>query len=214
MNRVHLHGLFFLFAVLLLPSPTYSQELGIFYTGATSDNPEFPRLRGMAAQALMKFNQDWSFRVSLHRMTHGSVKAGRVCRHYVPHIGCRTEEVHTSLSLSGLRLAVQRGVYAGDHLRFGAGTGFSFNTLGGETVGVSGLKADLLIPYGGQIGGFGFLNLAVVPYPRIPLTFQAGLNAHWVKFNACSGGDPPQYDPFCTPSTFREWELGLSLPLR
>lgn len=214
MNRVHLPCVCFLFAFLLLPSPTLSQELGVFYTGATSDNPEFPRTRGIAAQALMEFNQDWSFRVSLHRMTHDSVKDSRVCRHYVPHIGCRTEEVRTSLSLSGLRLGIQRSLYAGDRVRFGAGTGFSFNTLGGDAVGVSGLNADLLIPNGGQLGGFGFLSLAVVPYPRVPVTFSAGLNAHWVKFNACSGGDPPQYDPFCSPSTFQEWEMGLSLPLR
>ncbi len=214
MNRVHLPRVCFLLAILLLPSPALSQELGLFYNGATSNNPEFPRPRGFAAQALMPFNEDWLFRVSFHRMTDDSVKDGMVCRHYVPHVNCRTEKVRTALSLTGLRLGVHRTLHSGDNLRFGAGTGFSFNSLGGEAVGSSGLEADLLVPNGGQIGAFGFLSLALVPYPRVPITFQAGLNAHWVKFNACSGGTPPQYDPFCTPSTFQEWEMGLSLPLR
>jgi len=205
-------GVLFL-AALSFPAPAPCQELGVSYTVAGTDNPEFPDPHGFTAHALMALNQDWFFRGSLHRVKNETEKDGRVCR-LVPHIGCKSEETHTSLALSGLRLGVIRSLRFGDKIRVLAGGGFSFNTLSGRSVGVSGLQADLLVPKGGQIGTFGTLSLAMTPYPRVPIAVVGGINAHWVNFNACSGGDPPQHDPFCNPSTFRELEVGLSYPVR
>jgi hypothetical protein len=152
----------------------------------------------------------WLLQVSFQRVSDGTVKQGVVCVTYSPRIGCAPEQTRTSASLSGLRGAIVRAVHVGRRLRLGGGVGVSFNQVDVAATGVSGRRADLLHPTGGQLGVFGSLSLAVAPYPEIPARVLGRMNAHWVDFRACSGEIPPQYDPFCTSGTFRELEVGLS----
>jgi hypothetical protein len=46
------------------------------------------------------------------------------------------------------------------------------------------------------------------------VALEGGLNLRWINFAACSGGDPPQYDPFCESDDFQEIQIGLSVPFR
>ena len=107
------------------------------------------------------------------------------------------------------------GVFAisfqkGDYLRLGLGGGGSFNQVGVDAVGESGLMADFLENGAGQLGVHGSLSLAIAPYPSIPLRITGDFTGHWVNFSVCSGEDPPQTDPLCDPATFKEVSLGLS----
>ena len=192
------------------PSDLASQEVGISFTAAESNLLELPAPLGIEAYAMMEFNPAWNVRVSFRRIADETGKAAQVCRVYAPHIGCRLEDTHTSLSLSGLRVGVMRVFSLGELFRVGAGVGLSFNHLDGEAKGVSGLKADLLLPNGGQLGALGLFSLAFSPYRPIPIRVVGDFDVHWVKFNTCSGASPPQYDPFCTPSSFLELGLGVS----
>ena len=86
----------------------------------------------------------------------------------------------------------------------------SFNQVSAESVGESGLDADLLAPNAGQIGYHALLSAAVTPVRGLPVSLTGGISVHWVGFNTCSGNDPPQYDPFCGTSVFREIEAGVA----
>ena len=208
-------AVFFLFLPLLFsPSLLRCQELGISFLGATTGHPEFPSPLGFTAHGLFRFNPSWFFLVSYGRLSDEQVRTGRVCQHYVPHVGCRNEETTTSLSLSGLNLGALRALHEGQTVRLMGGGGLSFSSLGGEARGVSGLPGDLLIPKGGQIGAFGSLKIGLRPLASLPAMVEGGVNLHWIKFNSCSGAEPPQYDPFCKPDIFQEAEIGISFPFR
>ncbi|MFC1662393.1 hypothetical protein ACFL3S_13235, partial [Gemmatimonadota bacterium] len=125
-------------------------------------------------------------------------------------IDCQPEMTDTSVTMSGLRGALMRHFDLGGRFRIGAGAGGSFNQIAAEATGVSGRIADLLSPNSGQLGFLVLLSAAVAPVPRIPMRVSGTASGHWVNFRSCSENDPPQYDPFCGTSFFREVELGLS----
>jgi hypothetical protein len=166
------------------------------------------------AHAEMSVRPGWDFWISIHRVSDATDKEGLVCQHYSPHIGCRNEPTHTSLSLSGLRLGALRPIPLDDRIIIRVGGGGSFNVLDGRATGDSGLRADLLIPKGGQIGAFVALLVELAPIPSLPVSLEGGLQIHWVDFSSCSGEVPPQYDPFCKSEAFREIHVGLSIPFR
>lgn len=196
------------------PAPGTSQRLGAGYTLASSGHPELESPRGLEAFARLPMGARWDFTISFSRMTDNNSKIGRVCRSYVPHIGCFLEPTHTSISLSSLRLGAAWPVPLNDRVAIGLGGGASFNLLGGGSKGESGLVADLLVPKGGQIGGFLATSLTLVPMTAFPVALETGLRLHWIGFSACSGGDPSQYDPFCQGDGIQEIQFGLSFPLR
>ncbi len=209
-RRLRLALLAVLLALYPLESPIASQEVGVSMVAAGSRHQELPSPEGLSAFALVELSPDWLVRVSFQRVSDVTVKEGLVCVSYSPRIGCGPQETRTSTSLSGLRGGILRAFAFGDRLRVGAGGGLSFNQVDTRATGVSGHRADLLHPTGGQLGAFGLLSVAMAPYPAIPVRIVAGLAAHWVDFRACSGETPPQYDPFCTSGAFRELEVGLS----
>ena len=105
-----------------------------------------------------------------------------MCEVYSPRIGCVTEGVDTSARLGGLRVDVLKTLALGDRVRFGAGAGFSFNSLTSKTTGDSGRAADLHLPNTGQIGRQATFTVSVAPVPAIPLRIVGTYSLHWVHF--------------------------------
>ncbi|MFC1791021.1 hypothetical protein ACFL0I_00940 [Gemmatimonadota bacterium] len=215
-NSMLLQGCMVSVLLTLTASPLVSQqsglfqELGVFAIAGSSNHSELPSPVGVGASTYWSFGGNWMARLSYHRVSDETVKDGTVCRQYSQRIDCRTESTTTSVAFSGLRGALLGAVHLGDQARIGLGGGFSFNQLHAESVGESGLLADLLAPNTGQIGYLGILSVDVTPFPRVPVKLIGGFTAHWVNFNTCSGEDPPQHDPFCGMEVMRELEVGLS----
>jgi hypothetical protein len=202
---------------LLLPTSARAQEaslfqeLGVFSTAIYSDHPEMPSPMGFGAFARWQIARGWLFRLSYHRTYEFTEKLGTVCDQYSQRINCRTEPTETDVTFSGLRGSLSRAFQIGQWLEMGMGGGLSFNHVKPEAVDLTGWEADMLIPNTGQIGYLTSLSATVAPLRSLPILVVGGLTGHWVDFNGCSGEDPPQYDPFCGWTTFKEVELGLSL---
>lgn len=190
--------------------PQLFQELGAFAFAAGSDHRELPGPVGYGAQATWEAGRVLMFRLSYHRASEESRGMGTVCDQYAQRINCRPEMTETSATLAGVRGGILGALHIGEEVRLGLGGGLSFNHVDAESVGESGLRADLLAPNAGQVGYFALFSAAVTPFPVIPVRLNGGVGIHWVAFNTCSGEDPPQYDPFCETTPFREIELGLS----
>ncbi len=211
MNRRLLPRSGLLAAYLLSVGPALdAQEVGFSLVRGESDHVEFPSPDGFRASVLIGLTSSFTVRLGLTRITDETTKVGTVCQVYSPRIECNPEMTNTSISLSGLRGGLMWTHWFGDYIRVGVGGGGSFNQVSVEATGVSGQRADFLDPAGGQLGAFGRISAAVAPYPAIPFRITGGLAAHWVNFHVCSGEDPPQYDPLCDPTTFREVEVGIS----
>lgn len=202
---------------VFLPGPSLSaqqpslvHELAVFAVAAGSDHLELPSPRGFGAASLWELGGDWLARLSFQRMTEETTKRGTVCDLYAPRVGCRTEMTETSVTFSGLRGGILRGVDLGRGVRIAAGAGLSFNQIKAQSQGPQGARADLMAPNTGQIGYLGILSVMVAPLRRVPAGIVGSFTVHRVGFNSCSGEDPPQYDPFCGASSFREIELGLT----
>ena len=197
-------------ALSLVPAGVSSQELGLAFTMGDSNSPEFPSPLGFRAHVHYPAEGSWAVVTSFHRITDETSGINRVCASYAPHIRCSMEQTRTSISLAGLRGGGLGRIQFTDRLGARLGAGLSFNMLDAEARGESGLRADLLVPNGGQIGMFGLFALDLEPVPAIPLSVIARVDAHRVFFHTCSAFDPPQYDPFCRPATFWGLDLGLS----
>lgn len=211
MIRTALSSLLLLLGVLLPPfSHLEAQEVGVFFTVASSDQVELPSPSGFGASALMELGPDWLVRLSLHRTSDDTSKEGIVCRNYSQRIDCLPEMTETSVTMGGLRGALLRTFSVLGWARLGLGAGGSFNQIRAEATGVSGRVADLLSPNSGQLGFLALLSAAVTPVPRIPVRVSGTVSGHWVNFRSCSANDPPQYAPFCGTDRFEEFELGLS----
>jgi hypothetical protein len=195
-------------AAAALPAVAGAQEISAFGMLTTTTNVEFPSPRGIGASVLKEVHGDWLLRLAYVRSYDSTEKPGVVCIVYSPRIGCHTEDVSTSDSFSGLRFGVMRAVHLKDVARIGAGLGISLNSIHVEAQGVSGQPADLELPLTGEIGYLAMLHLSLSPVPSLPLRITAGLQRHWVHFEACS--DPPIYAPFCGIDTFREAEVGIA----
>jgi hypothetical protein len=200
-------------AVVLLaaatpPATAGAQEISVFGMLTTSTNVEFPSPRGIGASVLKEVHGDWLLRLAYVRSYDSTEKPGAVCIVYSPRIGCHTEDVSTSDSFSGLRFGVMRALRLKDVARIGAGLGISLNSIHVDATGVSGQRADLELPLTGEIGYLAMLHLSLSPVPSLPFRITAGLQRHWVHFEACS--DPPIYAPFCGIDTFREAEVGIT----
>jgi len=201
------------FTALAFPTgsaPVLAQEVGVSYSRSFSSHLELPDPEGFETHVLVGLGRSWLGRLSFYRVSDRTSKEGLACAQTAPHYNCRVEEVRTSISLSGLEGGLMRAFMLGPRLRITLGGGASFNLLDGEGRGESGLRADLLVPNGGQTGVLGLLAVALTPYPPVPLRLVSGAKAHWIDFNACSGETPPQYDPFCQSTTFKEVQLGLA----
>jgi len=166
-------------------------ELGVFVSRASSAHPELPDPAGFGASAHWEVNRFLLARLSFHRLEDDTSKPGTVCRVYSQRIDCRTEMTSTEVTLSGLRGALLGALPVGGWLRLAMGGGLSFNHIDAESVGESGMKADLLSANAGQIGILALLNAAIRPLEGAPLSLTGGVGMHWVDFNACSGEDPP-----------------------
>lgn len=204
-----------LLAVFLTPLSAQDdrllQNLGIYGKVATTENREFPSPRALGIRSTWGFGGHWLFTLALERMEDESQKVGTICRIYAPHISCNQAMTFNEVKMTSLRGGLLRTVVLGRVLRLGAGAGLSFNVMNAESWGENGWKADLLAPKTGQVGYLALLSAEFIPLPAIPLRLTGGLGSHWVHFHTCSGADPPQYDPFCTISWFKEAEVGLSL---
>lgn len=196
--------------LLFFCPPAAAQELGVFATVANSDHVEFPSPTGFGASALFEITPSLLVRLSIQRVSDETVKIGTVCRVYSPRIECGPEMTETSITLTGFRAGLLWAHGAGDSFRFGLGGGGSFNQAGAEANGVSGRRADFLLPHGASLGAYGSVSLAVAPYPSIPFRITGGLTSHWAFFGVCSGEDPPVYDPLCETGRFTEFEIGLA----
>jgi len=199
-------------ALPAFPAAAGAQEIGAFGLLATSTSVEFPSPRGVGASVLKEVRSGWLLRLAYARTYDATEKPGTVCVNYSQRIGCRTEDVSTSDSFSGLRFGVMRAVQVKSVARLGAGLGISFNSIHVDATGESGQRPDLELPLTGEIGYLAMLHLSVRPVPGLPLLFTAGLQRHWVHFEACS--DPPIYAPFCGIDTFRETEVGIAYQIR
>lgn len=202
-------------SVLLCPSPIASQqifqELGGFWTSASSDHPELPGPSGFGFVSIWEFAERFMARVSYHRLSEDTRKEGTVCDQYSQRINCRAEITETSTTLSGLRTTLMVAPDLGEQLRLGLGGGLSFNSLAAEAVGAeSGLDADLLAPNAGIIGFTALFTAAVTPVTKVPVSFTGSFGLHWVNFSTCSGEDLPPYEPYCGMEAFNEIELGLT----
>jgi hypothetical protein len=187
------------------------EEVTLFVVMATSDNPEFKSPMGFGVRSTWSFGGHWLFRLGYQRMTDESRKVGTVCKSYAPHISCTQAMTHSQMTLAGLRGGLLRTVVLGNYLRFGLGGGLSFNDLNARKVGEDGLRADLLAPKTGLVGYLALVSAEAIPFPGLPIRLTGDLINHWVHFHTCSGSDPPQYDPFCKISPFREVEIGLAI---
>lgn len=207
------HGILLLGVSLPLLSavPAAAQEFSAFGVIASTDNVEFPSPVGGGASIGWEFGGAWLFRLSYLRTYDSTDKEGAVCIVYSPRIGCHTEEVHTSDSFSGLRFGIMRTVHVADIVRVGAGLGVSLNAIDINARGVSGQRADMERPLTAMDGFLAMLHVTVSPVPGLPLGLTAGAQQHWVRFNSCS---EEIYDPFCSPSSFREVEVGLVYRIR
>lgn len=210
-SHLALAGLWLLSAPpLSAQQPSLLQELSVFAVVSASDHAEFPSSGGVGASAQWRFGGSWLARLSYQKISDETKKMGLVCTVYSPRVGCREEVTENAVNLGGLRGGIQRTLHLGDHLRLGAGGGLSFSQVNASAVGVSGGKADMLVPNAGQIGYHVILSALIKPLQEVPLGMVGGFTMHWVDFKACSGEDPPQYDPFCGTTPFREIELGLA----
>ena len=209
-------GVFFslswaLFSPAPLTSQQIFQELGVFWTRASSDHPELPGPSGFGAASTWEFAEMFMARLSFHKLSEDTRKEGTVCDQYSQRINCRGELTETATTLSGLRATLMVAPDLGEKLRLGLGGGLSFNSLAAEAVGVeSGLEADLLAPNAGIIGFAALLTAAVTPVSRVPVSFTGSFGLHWVNFSTCSGEDSPPYEPYCGMDAFKEVELGLA----
>jgi hypothetical protein len=190
--------------------PSLIHELEVFAVAGSSEHVELPSPRGFGAALQWEFGGDWLARLSYQRTTDATRKWGNVCSVYSPRIGCRTEMTESSVALGGLRGGILRGVRLGDRVRGAVGGGLSFSQVKARSRGEQGGRADLLAPNAGQIGYLGILSVLVTPLRKVPVGVMGTFTSHWVRFNSCSGENPPQYDPFCGTSSFREVELGLA----
>jgi hypothetical protein len=186
------------------------QELGAFYSAASSDHVELPGPTGFGAFARWEVARAWLLRVSFHRSWDETRKDGIVCDQYSQRINCRLEPTKTEVTLSGLRGSISRAVRLGRRAEIGLGGGLSFNHVDPEATDLEGGPADMLVPNTGQIGYLASGSVALAPLGRFPILLVGAFTGHWVKFNGCSGEDPPQYDPFCGWGALKEFELGLS----
>lgn len=191
-----------------LAAPSAAQEFAAYGVQATSTSVEFPSPRGVGASVTKEIHDDWLLRLAYVRMYDDTDKPGAVCIVYSPRIGCYTEEVSTTDSFSGLRFGIMRAVSYANLVRVSGGIGISLSSIHVNAQGVSGRRADLELPLTGEIGYLAMFHVSVSPVPGFPLRVTAGLQRHWVHFEACS--DPPMYAPFCGVDTFREAEVGLA----
>ncbi|MFC1660199.1 hypothetical protein ACFL3S_01870, partial [Gemmatimonadota bacterium] len=67
---------------LVTLSPLKAQEVGAFFTAASSDHVELPGPVGFGASALMELAPEWLVRLSYHRTSEETQKEGVVCRNY------------------------------------------------------------------------------------------------------------------------------------
>jgi hypothetical protein len=208
-------GVVLLLAVFLGPLGAQEdrllQDLGLYGKVASTGNREFPSPRALGIRSTWSFGKHWLFTLALERMKDESQKLGTICRIYAPHISCNQAMTYNEMKMTSLRGGLLRTVVLGRLLRLGFGVGFSFNVLNADSRGDNGWKADLLAPKTGQVGYLSLFSAEFIPLPALPLRLTGGLGSHWVHFHTCSGADPPQYDPFCKMSWFKEAEVGLSL---
>lgn len=186
------------------------QELGVFYTAMNSNHVELPSLSGMGAFSRWQVAPGWLVRLSYRRAFEHTEKTGVVCDNYPHRINCRPEPTETDVTLSGVRGEVSKAIRLGRFAELGLGGGVSFNHVKPEAVDLHGGPADLLVTNTGQIGYLASLSATDAPSRRVPILLVGGFSGHRMRFNGCSGEDPPQYDPFCGWTTLREIELGLS----
>lgn len=202
-------------AFLLLPSLASSQEFEAGYVWAASHNAEFPTAKGGEIQGLFRVGRTgWQVQVGLHRIWAHSQRTSSVCRFYTPPFACQTEGTRDKVRLAGFRAAVLRSLVAARLAEVKLGAGFSLNsvTILSSTGIVSHRPADIYPTSGANAGVFGLLTLSVTPVPSAGLAIRLGALAHWVNFGSCSEVYD-RYDPFCSPATFREFQVGLAYSL-
>lgn len=189
-----------------------AQDLSLLYVHASSPNAELPAPAGFGVSGSVEAG-DWLLRASFFRYGDETAKPGVVCRVYSPRIDCGPEEVRTSTSMGGLRLAGLRALRVAEPLRFALGAGVSFNAVSGSASGSSGRRADLHLPNGGQIGWLGLVALEIAPLASLPLRVRGSYGSHWLRFTGCVDDEDPTAStnvPFCGNERFDELSVGLT----
>jgi hypothetical protein len=197
---------------LLAPSPARSQEFEAGYVWASSNNEEFPSARGGEVQGLFALGSSkWRLQFGMHRIWAHTQRESLVCAVYEPPNRCGTEETRDKVRLAGFGAALVRPLLAVSHATLKLGVGLSLNsmTILSSTGLVTHRAGDIYPTSGANAGVFGFLALDFVPVRAAGLAMRLGVLAHWVDFGSCAV-DYQRYDPFCTPATFREFQLGLA----
>jgi hypothetical protein len=195
--------------------PLRAQELALLFVHASSPNAELRAPSGFALTGAVDV-RSWLLEASFVRYSDETLKPGVVCRVYSPRIDCDPEEVQTSTSLGGLRLEALRALRLGDPVRLALGAGLSFNSVTATADGVSGRRADLHLPNGGQIGWLGLVSLDVAPLAGLPLRLGGSYGAHWLRFTGCVDPEDPTVSsnvPFCGHERFDEVAVGLTWTL-
>lgn len=194
----------------LPPGRLDAQELGLHLVTAASNHREMPSPRGLMLSLAAPVRAGWEGWATLSRISDETFKDGVVCRvATADRIGCTVEAVRTRVSLTGFRGGVARTLDLKGALGARLAGGLSFSQVSARAEGVSGRKAELLTPNGGQIGFFGALLLHWRPLETLPLRLAGRLEIHRVRFSACSHPTVAVYDPFCESGTFREVGLGV-----
>jgi hypothetical protein len=197
---------------LLAPTPTRSQQVEAGYVWAASHNAEFPTAKGGQVQGLFELGKSkWRVQLGLHRVWAHTQRESEVCKFYEPPTTCQLDLTRDRVRLTGFRAALVWPLLAGRFADIKLGGGVSLNSM--AILSSKGLVShgdgDIYPPSGSNAGVLGFLRLDVSPAPRTGLAVTLGVLAHWVYFNSCSL-TYHRYDPFCSPATFREFQLGVS----
>jgi len=201
---------------LLLPSPASSQEFEAGYVWAASHNPEFATAKGGELQGLFALGHSrWQLQFGVHRIWAHTRRESLVCRFYTPPVMCQAEGTRDAVRLAGFRAALVRPMLAARHaeLRLGAGLSLNSVTILSSTGITSHRDGDIYPPSGANGGVFGVLTLNVTPVPGAGLALRVSALAHWVGFGSCSV-TYARYAPFCSPATFREFQVGLAFSPR
>ena len=197
---------------LLAPSPARAQEFGAGYVWASSNNAEFPTARGGEVEGLFALGQTrWQLQFGLHRIWARTRRESQVCNYYTPPEACQLEDTEEKARLAGFRATLLRPLLAASHVEVKLGAGFSLNSMTIlSSVGLDTHRSgDVYPPSGANAGVSGLLTVELTPVPAAGLAIRLGVLAHWVDFGSCSV-TYHRYDPFCTPATFRELQVGLA----
>lgn len=196
-------------ALCMVPAKGASQEVGVYYAGASSNLAEIGSPKGFGVFGRVTPTSLLSVRVSLYRQSERSVRMGWVCTQYIPEVNCREEAVRTDTEMGGLTITTGLRGRPFSRLELEGGSGVSLNRVRGDDETESGRHSSLFMHNSLQFGALVTVSGRVRPVLQLPLTLEAGLTHHQIWLRACAEEDW-QYDPYCGTVGVRGGWIGIS----